>query len=203
MNILAVGAHPDDIEFGVGGTMAKLAKKGYNISFFIMTSGGNHNHNELREMEAIEAAKVLGIKNVLLGKIDPFQLAYDRKNIVLIEGIIEKVKPDEIYLSYPSDTHQDHRNLTLCALSAARRFPKIYFYETPSTLQDFIPQKYVDIGNHIFDKIKALKIHVTQHNKAFLDIVDAMESLAITRGMQSRNNIKYAEAFRVFRDVEL
>jgi LmbE family N-acetylglucosaminyl deacetylase len=202
MNILAIGAHPDDIEFGVGATVAKLAKKGHNIFFFIMTFGGNHVNHELRKKEAIESAKILGVNNVLFGNVDPFQLTYDRKNVKIIDDVIEKIKPDEIYLPYPSDSHQDHRNVTLCSISATRKHSKIYFYETPSTLQDFIPQKYVNVGDHIFDKINALQVHATQHNKRFLNCVEAMEGLAIMRGMQSRNDIKYAEAFHVFRDVE-
>jgi len=202
MNILAIGAHPDDIEFGVGGTMAKMAKDGHNIFFFIMTLGGNSADHKAREEEAVEAANILGVKNVILGKVDSHQLTCDRKNIKLIEEAIDSINPDIIYLPYPSDTHQDHRNITMCALSAARRFSKIYFYETPTTLQDFIPQKYVDIGNHIFDKMRALRAHATQHTKYFLNAVDAMEGLAMTRGMQTRNSIKYAEAFYVFRDIE-
>ncbi|OGI12547.1 hypothetical protein A3K64_01420 [Candidatus Micrarchaeota archaeon RBG_16_36_9] len=202
MNILAIGAHPDDIEFGAGATMTKLAKKGHNVSFFIMSFGGNLSNHQGREKEAMEAARILGIKNVFFGRVDPHQLVCNRKNIKIVEEIVEKIKPDEIYLPYHSDTHQDHRNVALCTMAATRRFSKIYFYETPTTLQDFIPQKYVDIGNHIFNKIEALKAHVTQHTDYFLYSVEAMEGLAITRGMQSRSNIKYAEAFQVFRDIE-
>ena len=202
-NILAIGAHPDDIEFGLGGTVAKLAENGHSVFFLIMTFGGNPIDNEVRKKEAMVAGEFLGVEKIIFGGVDPFKLAHDRKNIKIIESVIEEFKPDEIYLPHISDTHQDHRNVTLCALSATRRFSKtIYFYETPSTLEGFIPQRFVDIGKHVSTKKIALNAHASQHTKYFLYLMDAMEGLAITRGMQSRNSIKYAEAFQIFRDVE-
>ena len=69
MNILALGAHPDDIEYGCGGTFLKYAKRGENIYFMVLTKGEFGAEPELRVKEQEEAMELLGVKKIFWGVI--------------------------------------------------------------------------------------------------------------------------------------
>jgi len=202
MKILVIGAHPDDIEYGMGGTAAKMIKAGHEVSFFIMTSGETIESPEVRRGEAIEGAKILGVNNIIFGNVGDSHVKHDQEAIVTIENAIKKIKPDRVYCMSPEDTHQDHKNTALATISAARDVPSLFFYETPSTMSSFLSQIFVDIGDTIQDKIKALHAHKSQNVKNFMDI-SAVGGLANFRGFQTRKNIKHAEAFQVFKHIEL
>jgi LmbE family N-acetylglucosaminyl deacetylase len=202
MNILAIGAHPDDIEYGVGGTIAKLVRAGHNVTFLILTYGETIGDPNVRKQEAIDGAKALGVKNVLFGNLKDSFIKHDKETIDIIERVIAKVKPDRIYTIYVEDSHQDHRNTALSTISAGRDTPSIIFYECPSVFSNnFNPHLFVDITDTIQNKFDALKVHVSQNKKSFMDM-SAIEGLAKFRGFQTRMKIKYAEAFHIFRHLE-
>ncbi|OGI12559.1 hypothetical protein A3K64_01485 [Candidatus Micrarchaeota archaeon RBG_16_36_9] len=202
MNILAIGAHPDDIEYGVGGTIAKLVKANHNITFLILSSGEASGDSATRKQEAIRGAKILGVNNVLFGNLKDSQIKHEKETIDIIENAIKKTNPDRIYTLYMEDGHQDHRNTALSTISAGRNVASIFFYENPTVFSNhFNPNVFVDISDTINDKLKALNSHVSQNIKPYMD-VSAIEGLAKFRGFQTRLKLKFAEGFQVFRHIE-
>ena len=199
MNILAIGAHPDDIEYGCGGTLLKYAKKGHNIYLFVMTEGEEGGDGPARKKEQETAQKLLSAKKLFWGSFKDTMIPIDKATISNIEKVIEEVKPDEVYVNYFDDTHQDHRTLSRCVLSATRYIKRVLLYEDYTTC-NFEPDVFVDIENVLNEKIKLLKAHHSKTNKTYptgLDIIESIRAIAHFRGFQGK--VKQAEGFKAFR----
>jgi len=200
MNILAIGAHPDDIEIGCGGTLAKYASYGHNIYMFIATDGNAGGLGKLRVQEQINAAKILNVKDIFWGGYKDTELEIHKDTIMKVESIIKKTQPDSIFINYSDDTHQDHRHIAAITNSATRYIRNVLFYETPTT-QNFQPNVFVDIGQQFLDiKMDALKAHESQIDRTNImgvSILELAQSAAHFRGVQAR--VAYAEAFQSLR----
>lgn len=200
MKILAIGAHPDDIEIGCGGTLAKFAAKGHQVYLFIATDGAAGGDAQLRRQEQAAAAAILGVKEVIWGELIDTEIRIDKPTIMHIEEVIHQIQPDMIFVNYIDDTHQDHRHIASNTISATRYIRNVLFYETPTT-QNFQPNVFVDIGLSFLDKkVQALKAHASQINRtniANLSILQVAESSAHFRGVQAR--VACAEAFHSLR----
>jgi LmbE family N-acetylglucosaminyl deacetylase len=199
MNILAIGAHPDDIEFGCGGTMIKYADRGHQLYLLVMTKGGLGAATSTRKAEQLDAKDVLGVKDIFWGGYEDTYIQVDKDIISQVESVIATIKPDFIFCHHPDDTHQDHRHLAQVVISATRYIRNVLFYEGPTT-QDFDPQIFVDIFSTIDRKLEALQAHRSQIKKTNikdLTITELARSTANFRGTQGR--VKFAEAFRALR----
>ena len=199
VNILAIGAHPDDIEFGCGGSLIKYAAKGHRLSLLVMTGGGRGGPAEVRMAEQAASQKILGAQEIFWGGFDDTHLAVGIDLIRKIENVIERVRPEFIFCNFPDDTHQDHRHLAQAIMSATRYIRNVLFYEGPTT-QNFNPQVYVDIADTLEAKLEALRAHrsqVMKTNIEDLSIIEVARSSANFRGIQGR--VKYAEAFHSLR----
>lgn len=199
MNVLAIGAHPDDIEYGCGGTLALYGKKGHDVSLFVASDGARGGAADLRAGEQREAALALGAREVLWGGYPDTEVPLTRDLIAALEGAIRHVRPTMIFVNFPDDTHQDHRNLAQATVSATRYVPNFLFYEVPST-QNFMPNCYANVDGVLELKLAALKAHrsqVTKTNIEDLTILELAVSCANFRGIQAR--VKYAEAFQSVR----
>ncbi len=173
MNILAIGAHPDDIEFGCGGTLIKYAGKGASIDLLVVTDGARGGRARTRRAEQLRAAKVLGVRRVHWGGY------HDINN--------------------PDDTHQDHRQVARAAVSATRYARNVLFYEGPTTV-NFTPTVFIDIAEEIDRKIGALRHHHSQVMKTRIEgtaICEIAEASAHFRGVQGR--VRWAEGFAPLR----
>ncbi|MEW6670469.1 MAG: PIG-L deacetylase family protein [Thermodesulfobacteriota bacterium] len=199
MNILAIGAHPDDIEFGCGGALIKFAAKGHRIYLLVMTQGGMGAPPEVRAKEQMDAKFCLGAQELFWGGYEDTFLVADKDMIGKIEAVIKEVKPAFIFCHYPDDTHQDHRHLCQATVSATRYVKNVLFYEGPTT-QNFSPHVFIDISDTLDQKAAALKAHSSQIKKTNIEdlsIVELAYSSANFRGIQGR--VKYAEAFHSLR----
>ena len=197
--ILAIGAHPDDIEFGCGGTIIKYTERGHRLFLHIMTEGGFGAETTTRIQEQEASKAILGAKDIFWGGYEDTHLVVDIELIGKIEKIIKKVKPDFIFCNFPDDTHQDHRHLSQAVMSATRYIRNVLFYEGPTT-QNFKPHVFVDISDTLDKKIEALKAHKSQVMKTNIEdlsIVEVARSSANFRGIQGR--VKFAEAFHSLR----
>jgi LmbE family N-acetylglucosaminyl deacetylase len=197
--ILAIGAHPDDIEFGCGGTLIKYTQKGHRLFLQIMTDGGLGAEKATRIEEQIKSKAILGADDIFWGGYEDTHLIVDIDLIGKIEKVIKKIRPDFIFCSYPEDTHQDHRHLGQAVMSATRYIRNVLFYEGPTT-QNFKPHVFVDIDDTLERKIAALKAHKSQVMKTNIEdlsIVEVARSSANFRGIQGR--VKFAEAFHALR----
>lgn len=192
--VLAVGAHPDDLELGCSGTLALHKMNGDKVYYLILTNGEASANPEERIEESKRAAEVLGADRLFLGGLEDTKIHDDIKTITVIEDIINRIKPDIIYTHTYRDNHQDHRNAAYATLSAGRRCKKILMYEGPATLRDFVPQVFVDIEETFEVKKKVTRAFGSQTDKYYL-AAEAVEGLARHRGYQC--GLRAAEAFEV------
>lgn len=199
MNILAIGAHPDDIEFGCGGTLSKYSEKGHKVYLLVMSKGDKGGSPEVRQKEQEDSARILKVEKLYFSNYQDTEIVQSQKLITEIEGFLKDINPDFIFVHYFNDTHQDHRNLSDSTISATRYIHNVLFYEGPTT-QGFTPNVYVDITSALEKKFECLEAHVSQvlkTNIEGLSIIEAAKSAAHFRGIQGR--VEYAEAFNSLR----
>lgn len=195
MRILALGCHPDDIEFGCGGTLIKYAATGHDVYLMVLTEGQAGGDSAVRRAEQERAAEILGSKKLIWGSYRDTELPLHQDLIQQLEETIAEIEPAFIFVHYGDDTHQDHRNLAASTITATRYTRNVLFYEGPTT-QNFTPTVFVDITRVIDRKIEALRAHSSQVDKTNigdLNIVDVARSAALFRGTQAR--VKNAEGF--------
>jgi LmbE family N-acetylglucosaminyl deacetylase len=187
MNILSIGAHPDDIELGSGGLLLKSRKQRHNVYMYTITRGSASGDPNQR-------SNVLWIDN-----FEDTKLSLNNDLINHIEFIINKAKADIIYTHSLSDTHHDHRAVAEATVEAGRYIPNIFSYEIPGT-KDFKPQMYYDISDVIDEKIQLINNFWSQKEKMFIKS-NAIRGLAQYRALQSKLNtsVTHVEAFEVLK----
>lgn len=201
MNILIVGAHPDDYELGMAGTIKKHTSEGDSVFSVIMSNGEKIGNAKERILEAKESANILGIKEIYFFNFKDTKISSGIESIDKLEKLINEHNIDRIYTHSFKDTHQDHRNTCKAVLSAGRNVKQILFFESPSSDVDFRSTLFIEISKFLKDKIEALNLFksLLKLKKRYLE-VKAIKSSASFRGYQS--NLKYAESFEVFRFIE-
>jgi LmbE family N-acetylglucosaminyl deacetylase len=196
MKILAVGAHPDDIELGCGGALSAYAQAGHEVHLLVVTRGECGGAPEVREAEQRAAAEVLGATAVHFGPCKDTEVTCNRETIGAIEAVVRLVKPDLGLVHYPEDTHQDHRSVARAFIPASRSLVRdVLYYESISSF-DFHPTVYVDITATLETKLEAIRAHTSQVSKTYQadqTLLDLTRPTAAFRGMQAR--VAAAEAF--------
>ncbi len=194
--ILAIGPHPDDIELGCFGTLAKYRKHGSRIAHFVATCGGVGGEEQKRRDEALTSAKLINAK-VYFGELPDTAIPEGHPTISMLEHVIKEFKPTCIIVNSPNDTHQDHRAVARAAVSAGRFVPMILYYQTPSSNRQFTPNMYVDVTATINLKTKATKIHHSQGANVYM-ADRAVKGLADFMALQIYHGGKYFEGFEVY-----
>ncbi len=207
-NVLAVGAHADDIEIGCGGTVAMHVKKGDNVIMLI--AGGpfydNYDGKVLRSCEVGEkemecGAKILGYKKLINLRFENKSIPYSVESVEAINKVIDECSIDTIYTHWYHDTHQDHKRTTQSVISAGRYVSNILMYEPEypagRSYLGFRNQYYVDIASTFEIKMNALRCHESQVKKYGDDFLGAVEARARHRGYEVGS--KYAECFEIVR----
>lgn len=221
MRILAVGAHPDDLEILCAGTLAKYRARGDEV-FMCHIADGDKGHfiippdelAKIRRQEARDAAAVIGAPAVE-GNFPDMEI-YDGEpaRLRFIE-IVRAARPDVIITHHPDDYHTDHKAVSAIMLEASfsatlphvktaseflHKLPVLYFMDTLTGL-NFQPTEYVDITPFFEQKKEMLSKHQSQlvwlkeHDN--YDALDALETMAKFRGYQC--GVKYAEGFIRYR----
>lgn len=196
-NILAIAAHPDDIEIGCWGTLARYKKDGAKIHHLILSYGEDGGDKNERKREQLEVSKKLEAK-VIFGNLHSAFLNNNsgRESIKLIEGALKQVKPEIIFTHSLNDRHQDHRLVNQATNSACRNFRgELYYYEGYSSLRYFQPLMFIDIGEFFPQKIEVLRGFKTQAHRFYLNPL-LIESIAVFRAAQG-GYLGKAEAFEV------
>lgn len=196
-SVLAVGAHPDDVELGCAGALALHKLRGDKVFLLVLTRGEATGSPEVREGECRRSAEILGVDGLFFGDLPDTRVHDGRETIDAIEKVVEEVKPDIIYAPTCKDTHQDHRNAGHATLSACRRCKIILMYEGASTQRDFTPQVFVDVGKTFDLKMQMTRVFGSQVNNhgVYSVAMKAIEGLAKFRGYQA--GVDMAEAFEV------
>jgi LmbE family N-acetylglucosaminyl deacetylase len=171
--VVCFGGHPDDPESGCGGTLAKLANIGHEVTIIYLTTGEagieGKTHDEaaaIRKQEAINACAILKAKPVFAGQIDGDTIM-DNAWLVKIQKMITDEKPDLVFTHWPVDSHKDHQIASLLIIQtwvrSSQKFP-LYFFEVCAGEQTmtFRPTDYVDITDTQEQKRKSVYCHLSQ-----------------------------------------
>jgi LmbE family N-acetylglucosaminyl deacetylase len=202
-SVLVFGAHPDDIEIGMGGTVTKLNGMGYDVKLVVATLPNfvKTDTKEQRRMEAIMSAKVMGSNQPEFLDLSADEIVFGRKFVTLIDEIIHKHKPESVFTQWIGDSHQDHQALTRAVISASRDLNNLFMYETTIpggvTENAFRPQLYVDISETIEAKKNALNCFDSQKIRCGDLWIDAIVGRSLYRGYQMNTN--HAEAFEAIK----
>lgn len=203
MNVLAVGAHFDDVELGCGGALAKHVRNGDNVIVFIATSSefSNKEGRVLRESskslsEAECASRIIGYR-LVQGGIPTFCLEYGEDIHIELIKLIEENNIDLIYTHWTQDVHHDHRNLALSTLHVSRHVNRLLMYCSNWYIseQGFVENFYVDITDTWEIKERAIRAYDSEIRRVGDRWINYFRQEAMNNGMKM--GVKYAEAFQV------
>lgn len=175
-NVVVIAAHPDDELLGCGGTLARLADEGHQVTAIIACEGESWRYGEegVGQVSHIEkAAKILGI-----GEIRHFKLPDQRLEtlpqtdiITPIEEVLREVKPGIVFVQYGGDVNSDHQMLFKAALVATRPTEEfielILAFDTASSTEwayprSFVPDTWVDISPYLDRKLEAMACYESE-----------------------------------------
>jgi LmbE family N-acetylglucosaminyl deacetylase len=194
-NVLAVGAHPDDVELGCGATLAKHLEIGDSVYVIVLTKGEKGKHTDDLE-ECKDSLAKFGIdgSHIFFGEFPDGYLTDNHETVSFIENIINKYNINKVYTHYPDDRHQDHRNCSNAVSAAARKIPEILLFQGPST-RVFDPHYFIKVSKKQLDiKLAALGCYHTQISKGIINPF-IQECLARLHG--ASHNAEFVEAFAV------
>ncbi len=214
--VLIVAVHPDDETLGCGGTLLKHKSNGDQIHWLICTNlNKNHKYFHKRKKEINKVSKLFNFNSINNLSFESTRLdQYSMTEIIeKISKVINKIKPNIIYLPFKEDVHTDHKKIFEASYSCTKsfRYPfikKIYMMETLSETEfapslkkeSFIPNTFVDISKHINKKIKIIKVYKSEiGNHPFPRSEKNIKSLAIYRG--STSGCKFAESFILLKEI--
>ena len=194
--ILAIGAHPDDVEIGAGATLAEHVRAGDRVTVLTASRGAVGGDAELRRAEAHESAGRLGARPVL-GDLEDTAIPDRGATITLIESVVRDVRPDVIYVHSAHDVHQDHCAVHRATLVAARDVPRVLCYQSPSATIDFRPSTFIPAEAGLETKLDAIAAFETQ--TAIRDYLEPEVLTATARYWGRFARVRYAEPFEVVR----
>jgi len=225
MNVLVVAAHPDDEVLGCGGTIARLAQEGHNITIAIFGEGitSRYNQREAADQELLQAhrqraqtvADLLGARELCLydlpdNRFDSLPLL---DVIKPVEELIDRIQPDTIYTHHGGDLNIDHVILHRATLTATRpvtgqTVKQIYTFEVPSSTEwafqqfapNFVPNTFVDIKDTMETKIAGMQVYESE-TRPFPHPRSPEALRAIARRWASVVGLDYAEAFQLVRSI--
>ena len=203
MRILAVGAHPDDIEYGSCGFLLRMKQEGHEV-FLLVVSGGEKglsNHRRDRIVEQQKAFEMCGFSQLYVKEFPDGDIVCNNHLVSEIESVIRETAPDLILVNHPKDYHQDHRSVAQAVIAAARAERGLLFYQAYSTI-DFHPNIYVRIDAVISKKIEVLHCFCSQIEKNIGKKIDFVEcSISTNRYYGSQIAAKYAEGLCVYKYI--
>ena len=199
VSVLAVGAHPDDPEIGVGGILLNHAAQGHSVAVLTLTGGEQGGVQSQRAEESKRAADLLGARLFHKELVDT-SLTDGGDTISAIKEVIDETVATTIYTHTARDVHQDHRNTHHASLVAARGVPRVYCYQAPSTTVEFRPTRFVGIDEVLERKLEVIRAYASQVEvRHYLD----EELLRATARYWSRwSRSRFAEPLEVIRESD-
>jgi LmbE family N-acetylglucosaminyl deacetylase len=198
--VLAIGAHPDDVEIGCGGILLRHAARGDGVNVLTLSGGEAGGETAERARESERAARLMSARLFHTGLQDT-SIGEGAGTIATIERTIAEVAPRTIYTHTSHDVHQDHRNAHRATLVAAREVPRIYCYEAPSSTVDFHPTRFVPVDDFLEAKLEAIAAYASQ--VALRRYLDEDLLRATARYWSRFGHSRYAEPLEVLRESEV
>ena len=225
VDILAIGAHPDDIELSAGASLAKHVSLGKKVAIVDLTEGelGTRGTVEERYQEAADAAEILGVSYRENIKLEDGFFENNKENLIKLITQIRRFQPEIVLANAPEDRHPDHGRANefisrACFLSGLRKIktslenqeqahwrPKaVYYYIQDRYLS---PDFVIDVTDHVEKKFDAIKAYKSQFYHPGMtgpktpisgkEFFDYLESRMLHFGRSI--NVKYAEGYIVER----
>lgn len=166
--VLAIGAHPDDVEIGVGATLAAHASTGDHLVIMTLSGGAIGGSADVRQRESVAAAAIVGARLVHLDFEDT-RLSPAFGVITAIEDVIADVKPDRIYTHSAHDRHQDHRAVNESVQIAARKIPNLACFQSPSSTVEYQPDQFVEVEDFLDIKLRMLAAYASQAHRDYME----------------------------------
>jgi LmbE family N-acetylglucosaminyl deacetylase/ActR/RegA family two-component response regulator len=195
--VLAIGAHPDDVEIGAGGTLLAHQSRGDSVSILTLCRGARGGSQRTRAGESQRAAQMLGA-TLYLDDLQDTRISEGDPTIGVISAVVDQVQPSVLFTHSLHDVHQDHRNTYRAAMVAARGVGRVYCFQSPSATVDFRPTRFVTIDEHMQRKLAAIDAFASQVEiRAYLE----PELISSTARYWSRyGDGRYSEPFEVIRE---
>lgn len=225
LDILAIGAHPDDVELGVGATIAKEVANGKKVGILDLTRGelGTRGNADIRDVESINSSNILGVKVRENLKLQDGFFENNKESQIKIIEVVRKYRPEIVLINAPKDRHPDHGKAhslasIACFLSGLVKIKteiedKKQEVWRPKHVYSYIQWKYiepdfvVDVSEFMDTKIKS----ILEYKSQFFDpnseepetpissagFLDSIRNIASEFGKHT--GVKYAEGFIVER----
>ena len=206
MNILAIGAHFDDVEIGCGGTLARHIGAGDKVIVQVITHSKYTNHNgdllraqDIALQEGRAAADYLGVNELICNNYETKQVVFDHKLVEAINRVIDENEIDLIYTHWDNDIHQDHQAVAKATMAAGRKVSCLLMYRSNLYMSsgDFRANYFVDISDYIDVKTTAIMMHKTELKKFGPQWIDFWKNEAYNNGQ--RVGVAYAESFQLIK----
>lgn len=204
MNVLAIGAHFDDIELGCGGALARHVDIGDNVFAYVATRSGFSNQydysvrsSQVALQEGQAAMGILGVSELICGSFETLEIEFvDSLNIEILK-IVEAKKIDLVYTHWSGDVHHDHQAVSRASLHSCRHVPRILMYRSNwyHTPHHFNGNFYVDITNYWESKERALQAHVSEMERTHNRWINFFRNEAENAGQKI--GVGLAESFEV------
>lgn len=203
MNVLAVGAHYDDLELGCSGTLIKHVENGDNVTMLVITDSAYQDPNgqEIRSAdvafsEGKKAAKIIGAELVSLD-YKTFNVPFDDELGKKILFYIESLSIEMVYSHWVYDIHRDHQYAGKTTIMAARHVPRVLMYRSNyyDTEQQFRGNFYSDITNVMARKVQVIKAHQSELERVRYKWLDFFQKMHENDGQKI--GVKYAECFEI------
>jgi LmbE family N-acetylglucosaminyl deacetylase len=197
--VLAVGAHPDDVEIGIGGILLRHVAQGHRVTVLTLTGGEAGGAVVDRTEESRKAAELIGARLVQSALADT-SVSEGGTTIGTIREVVEDLQPTIVYTHTVRDVHQDHRNAHSATLVAARNVQRVFCYQAPSTTVDFKPTRFISIDEFLDRKLEVIRAYTSQVDiRSYLD----EELLRATARYWARfAQARYVEPLEVVRDSD-
>lgn len=217
LDILAFGAHADDVEIGMGATIAKYAAKGKKIGICDLTEAelSSNGTVETRKKEAMAAAEILGVEEREILSLPDRGLFINAKYINDIVRVIRKFRPNLVFVPYHQDRHPDHGQCASLVEEAVfsagirkydteaglppHRVKNLYYYMINGFHE---PDFVIDVSNFMDKKIASLQAYKSQFIKS-TESIDTPLVNGYIETLQARERlfgrqveVKYAEGFK-------
>jgi LmbE family N-acetylglucosaminyl deacetylase len=195
--VLAIGAHPDDVEIGAAGTLLAHRAAGDTVVILTLSRGARGGDQLQRARESQNAADIIGAR-LFLNDLEDTRIAEGDPTICVIDQIVAEIQPTVVYTHSIHDVHQDHRSTHRAAMVACRRVGRVYCFQSPSATVDYRPTHFVTIDDHIGRKLKAIDAFTSQ--SALRDYLEPDLIASTARYWSRYGGGSHVEPFEAIRD---
>lgn len=197
--VIAVGAHPDDLELGCGGTLARLSRAGARVVMVVVSIPSNLRS---RRLEAMKAAEILGceVRFLTPNKCSRVEDLKTHQLVGMIDALVKELEPAAMFCHCLANLHLDHKLVNeACMASQRLRYFDIFCYSPTSCHAvniAFYPHAYIDISDVIEEKMRAIRVHSSQFDARGLNTERYRE---VDGNLGKIVGVKYAEGVEIIR----